>query len=80
MPKWEYLFITNFRKVIREESGRTYVLDGDKRRELIVNGHISDGDNREMWEVANQKGEEGWELVSAEQGYHWQLIFKRPKP
>lgn len=81
MQKWEYLFITNQQTLYYDNDAYPsgYVLKGDLSRTYSENGEESDGTNLEVWDIANEIGEEGWELISAEQGRFWKLVFKRPK-
>ena len=81
MQKWEYLFVTNQQTVYYDNDAYPsgYVRGNDLSRTYTENGQESDGADLEDWEVANQIGEKGWELVSVEQGRLWKMVFKRPK-
>ena len=79
MQKWEYLFIQNG-PVIHMLHGEECVDEDDPNRTYSENGTKSNGNKQELWAVANKKGAEGWEVVSAVQGHHWELVLRRPKP
>jgi hypothetical protein len=73
MPEYEHLFIRKGPKI----QGPFVDLNTVSYTE---NGQEMPYDGEEMWDVANQKGSHGWEVVSAtEDASGWHLILKREK-
>jgi hypothetical protein len=64
MQKWEYLFIKRLGTGLRSHDTVLYSVNG-KRLE-----------SEEIWSVANEMGQQGWELISVEQETY---SFKRPQ-
>jgi hypothetical protein len=66
MQKWEYLF----------------AVTGNDLTVSTVNGRAVNSSERVEWSAfAQEKGKEGWELVSAsETSVNYTLYFKRHKP
>ncbi len=64
MQKWEYLFVGN-------NGGRPRYVNGSE---------LPGWKSNDLFTWANQRGEEGWELVSdSTQTVAYDLVFKRPK-
>lgn len=63
MQKWEYLFIKRLGTGMRSADTVVYSVNGKKL------------ESGEMWEVANEMGQKGWELISVENDTY---NFKRP--
>ena len=73
MQKWEYLFI-------RVVDNMVLFVNGEKKFSRFA---ALMGTERKIWEVANQLGEEGWEIVGTlsdeDRVGSGQLILKRLK-
>jgi hypothetical protein len=71
MQKWEYRFVS------------VQISDDDKYHFLINSKRYGDSlasrdVNERRWKLAEQLGDEGWELVAASHS-NSDMIFKRPK-
>lgn len=63
MQKWEYLFVKRLGTGMRSADTVVYAVNGQKL------------ESGEIWDVANEMGRQGWELISVEQETY---SFKRP--